>query len=788
MNLRNNYQKLKKHLRTGGLLYAFWRGVKYFTFLIKKQKERLKQLPKNMISKGKIKIICSDSGINIFWSDCEVTKGSGLNLGINTLGLWTDSSMADWLILEKGVDNFKIKVIFRYLPLSQIWSIKIKDGQEIEWQIDLEIEGYLHIDEFRIISLIAPRYKTWFSGYQQADFPRLDHHWHELCVNNTPTSLVGVRFSVGGKFLPSFVLETPYKNLLPFIQNPPLNINTRLIGFRYINPEEKKDYSPGQYHLFSGRINLFEDNFLLDNKIENLRRNSFETVVKEKTKDRKSIRKLKILLANLPWQRDGKIGVRAGSRWPHIKDKSEGNYLPFPFFLAYATSLLQKHNIDANLVDAIAEETAEDKFLEKILGKDFDYLVAETSVPSFYDDLKILKRIHHTARMPIILCGPNSEIYKPEFLKKYPFIDFVLFGEYEFTLLELVKALQKDKTLSGINGLIYCNGNGIVKNPRREPLDINLLPWPYRENLPMNKYWDLPGDIPYPSVQMITSRGCPFGCNFCLWPQVLYQNNIYRVRDINDVVDEMEYLVKEKGFKSVYFDDDTFNIGKERMLKFCRTVKERGLHNIPWAIMARPDLMEEEILTEMKSAGLWAVKYGVETIHDKLLDNCQKNMDFRKANRMIRMTTDLGIKTHLTFSFGLDGETKESMQGTIDYVLNLRPNSVQFSILTPFPGTRLFEEMDKQGRILTKDWSKYDGHHQCIFQPDNLSPAELGNTKRQAYRIWGEHLRKRRGLRGDMKRLGDYLKKYGFTATLFKTLDYLNFIWIKEKQYLNGNR
>ncbi|MEI7902467.1 MAG: hypothetical protein WCK89_19635, partial [bacterium] len=205
--------------------------------------------------------------------------------------------------------------------------------------------------------------------------------------------------------------------------------------------------------------------------------------------------------------------------------------------------------------DAVAEQIHEEQFIKNIMAMDFNFLVAETSVPSFYEDMRMLEKISQKARVQIIICGPNHEIYQPQFLREHPFIDFVLYGEYEFTLLELVKIFRKNKELSSINGLIWRDGDKVVKNPPRELCDINLLPWPYREGLPMAKYLDLPGNIPAPSAQMFASRGCPFGCNFCLWPQVLYQGNHYRTRDLEDVVDEMEFLIKKMGFKSVYFDD-----------------------------------------------------------------------------------------------------------------------------------------------------------------------------------------------------------------------------------------
>ena len=162
-------------------------------------------------------------------------------------------------------------------------------------------------------------------------------------------------------------------------------------------------------------------------------------------------------------------------------------------------------------------------------------------------------------------------------------------------------------------------------------------------------------------------------------------------------------------------------------------------------------------------------------------------MDIQKTDKMIRLTKELGIKVHLTFTFGLAGETIDTVGRSIDYALGLDPESVQFSILTPFPGTKLFEELDKQGKILIKDWSKYDGHYTCVFQPDNLSPQDLEQSKRRAYQLWGEHLRKKRGLRGDIKRFLDYLRKKGLRCAFLKALDYLKFVWFKKGQYLNAN-
>ncbi|MFA5369526.1 MAG: radical SAM protein [Candidatus Omnitrophota bacterium] len=480
----------------------------------------------------------------------------------------------------------------------------------------------------------------------------------------------------------------------------------------------------------------------------------------------------KILLVNLPWQKDGSWGVRAGSRWPHLKDKSEADYMPFPFFLAYASSLLKKNAFDSKVIDCPAERMDEDAFMDNIRSIAPGLIVAETSIPSFNFDMKVLKGLACPGRA-IILCGPNSLIYDEAFLKEHSYIDYVLRAEYEFTLLELVRSRLTGGDLRRVKGIVYRDKGRIIKTPDREPFDVDLLPWPDRAGLPMEKYLDAPGEMPTPSVQMLASRGCPFGCNFCLWPQVMYRGRHYRARAVKDVVDEMEYLVRERKFKSVYFDDDTWNIGRERILDFCKEVKKRGLHTTPWAIMARADLMDKEVLAELKSAGLWAVKYGVESCAQDLVKRSNKNMRLKDSFRMIAFTKALGIKVHLTFCFGLDGETKETVHESIKQALGLGPDSVQFSILTPFPGTALFELLDKSGRILTRDWSKYDGHYHCVFQPDRLGPGDLEQAKARAYQIWAEYSKKRIGPLAGLKRFVFYMRAKGPGFAVSRAFNYI---------------
>lgn len=273
----SNYKKFKRHRKHGGYMYAAWRGIKYANFLVRRlflehPGPCFPQASGNAIAQGPLKIVCADRGIKIFWNNAEVTSGAGLNVSINTLGLWTDSTRAEWRILEQDEHGFKIKVVFKELPLSQNWIVSIA-GQQIHLDIDMEIEEWLFIEELRILCLISPRYKSWLSNFHQQDFPRQNRDWQHLCMESVPALLIGARFPIEGEFLPAVVLEPCEERVqaLPLVHNPPSGVPLHIIGLRNVLLQGKKEFYPGRYHLFSGRVTLMHEESLLDNKIEKLR-------------------------------------------------------------------------------------------------------------------------------------------------------------------------------------------------------------------------------------------------------------------------------------------------------------------------------------------------------------------------------------------------------------------------------------------------------------------------------------------------------------------------------------
>jgi len=438
-------------------------------------------------------------------------------------------------------------------------------------------------------------------------------------------------------------------------------------------------------------------------------------------------------------------GVRAGSRWPHFENQHH-EYMPFPFFLAYATAVLEQADQDVMLVDGIAERLDDESFYERIERFGPGIVLLEVSTSSIKKDEEHWRAIRQRLgpEVKIALSGIHWLMHEPAWLAEHPEVDFVLVGEYEHTLRDLVQRLDQERALDEIPGLIWRDEAGTSHFGGRRPVIQNLdeLPWPARHFLPMYDYRDEPGSIPRPSVQMWASRGCPYRCSFCAWPQIMYGGFKYRTRHVTDVIDETEWLVREWGFKSVYYDDDTFNIGKRRMLQFCREFRERRL-GVPWAIMARIDGMDEEVLEEMAESGLAALKYGVESADQGIVDRCGKRLDVSKVREVVGATHALGIKTHLTFMFGLPGETRESARRTIDLALELMPESVQFTLATPFPGSALFDQMVKEGKLRTTDYDQYDGFHTAVVSTDELGSDDLEAILAEANERWGGRFSKR---------------------------------------------
>ena len=428
--------------------------------------------------------------------------------------------------------------------------------------------------------------------------------------------------------------------------------------------------------------------------------------------------KKKIALINPPWIEQNKFGIRAGSRWPYMVLKlSDGDTIPYPFFLGYATALLKKNGVSVALYDAIARGDSIEEFFEKLYFLKPDIIFLETSTPSFNYDISLLKKIKELfPKIILIIGGTHAAIY-PELLKKYCFIDYLISGEYEEVLVDLVDALSSDNIdkITDIKGLAFIDKkeNSVIINPAQKPVDINQLPFPER-NEDIYKYNEMLAPV-RPNVSLMATRGCAYCCNFSLWPQTLYKNNLYRKRNVLSVVEEISYLKNNFNFQFFYFDDDSINLDSNFFNNLCNAIISEKL-NIRWGCMGNINTIDATMLRNMADSGCEFIKLGVESGVDIILCSIKNGITRAKIIEKLMLFKNFNIKRHLTFSIGHSEETEETLKQTLDLIDLIKPESLQISYLTPFPGTRLYDglnledkkELSFNGFEITKSFCKTD--------------------------------------------------------------------------------
>jgi anaerobic magnesium-protoporphyrin IX monomethyl ester cyclase len=233
----------------------------------------------------------------------------------------------------------------------------------------------------------------------------------------------------------------------------------------------------------------------------------------------------------------------------------------------------------------------------------------------------------------------------------------------------------------------------------------------------------------------MTSRGCPGQCTYCCTKQLFGLR--YRTRSVNNIVEEIEFVIKKFGAREIHIWDDNFAVNKKQLLEFCKKIKEKGIHKkvvfaVPQGL--RVDQVDEEILRALKSINVYSVGFGVESGNQKILDLCKKGTTLEQSRRAIKMAKKIGLEVWAFFIFGLYGDTEETMRQTIDFAKELDPDFAKFLILKPFPGTEIFEQLDKCGLILERDYNKYGLYEKPIHNLPKASREKILEMQNIAFR------------------------------------------------------
>lgn len=408
-----------------------------------------------------------------------------------------------------------------------------------------------------------------------------------------------------------------------------------------------------------------------------------------------------------------------------------------PLGLAYLAAQLKITNkkLGVQIIDAAALDYSISQILAEV-KKMAPEIVGLTSVtPNFSETVKIARQIKGPNNPPLVILGGPHVTAQPTALKDSCF-DFGVLGEGEETLAELILSLEKKEANFGkIKGLAFRQKQKLIINPSRPYLtNLDKLPFPARELLPPLSFYK-PSPSMYrrlPMATIITSRGCPFRCFFC--SRSVF-GNFYRTRSPKNVVDEMEILIKNFGAQEIKIQDDTFNVDEERVLEICRLILKRRL-KFTWTCLARADLVTYRMLKYLRRAGCWQIAYGIESGNQKVLNTIRKGLSLEKIKRAVKLTHEAGIESRGFFMLGLPGETKETLQQTINLANQLPLDVANFFLTIPFPGTELAQKATKFGRVRKGKHQDYLYQVATIppFIPYGLTANQIEKSLHKAYR------------------------------------------------------
>jgi len=412
--------------------------------------------------------------------------------------------------------------------------------------------------------------------------------------------------------------------------------------------------------------------------------------------------------------------------------KSERGFDP-PLGLLYLAGYLKKYSDhEIKIIDAQVER--------------FDYLKLRDEIKKFSPDiigitamtftlLDVLKTTEISKeccpKSKIVIGGPHVQIY-PEETASLKNIDYVVLGEGEKIFLELIKNINNPEKLKLIKGLVFKENDKIINTGRPDYFNnLDEIPFPPREILPYKKYFSLLAKEKTITT-MFTSRGCPFQCAFCDRPAM---GRNFRARSAKNVVDEIEKCLN-LGIKEIFIYDDTFTVDRKRVMNICNEIINRNL-KFTWDIRARVNTVDEEMLILLKRAGCERIHYGVEAGTEKILKVLNKQITLDQTLKTFKLTRKFKIQTLAYFMIGAPTETKEDIMATIDFMKKLNPDFVQITLLTPFPGTKVYQWALEQ-KIFNDYWKDFAKNPQAGFKTKywtkELSKEELEKLLIIAYK------------------------------------------------------
>jgi len=423
---------------------------------------------------------------------------------------------------------------------------------------------------------------------------------------------------------------------------------------------------------------------------------------------------------------------------PYFKKFSRGQRSPavtksgtiyFPIWLSYCAGVLEKNNFDVTFIDAPARGLEMIDIMDIMRDINPALVVMDSTTPSILNDIDVLRRLKAEFKEPFyVFVGTHPSARTHEVMEQCPELDAIARGEYDYTIRDLAIALEEGSSIEKVRGLTFRKNGGLVDNADGEIIkDLDELPMVskvYKRHLDYKDYFN-PNAL-YPQVTIITGRGCPQRCTFCVFPQTLH-GRAYRARSPENVAEEFLYIEREfEDAKAVFIEDDTFTTDKKRCREISRLLIEKGV-KISWTANARADV-DYETMHIMKKAGCRSLCVGFESGDEEILGNIHKDITLDDMYRFMEDAKRAGMLIHGCFMAGCPGETKETLEKTLALAKRLNPDTVQFYPIMIYPGTEAYEWYNQRGYVKVSDYSQWltaAGLHNSIIETPDLNGKEL---------------------------------------------------------------
>jgi len=428
---------------------------------------------------------------------------------------------------------------------------------------------------------------------------------------------------------------------------------------------------------------------------------------------------------------------------------------------------MKVHGYKAKIIDMDTEGKNIDDIIQEISQYSPDVIGISATSPVVPMAKLTASKIKERFNIPVVIGGVHVTVAPEQAMREGKSFDYGIIGEGEITLLELVEALARGDSVNRIKGLIYRDGENVLRTePRPYIQDLDSLPIPDRTLLNLDRYtFSIPKKGTGRITLMMTNRGCPFQCVFCS-ARTIWGTRV-RWRSVGKVLEEIEHIVNGLHIKYITFADDTLTLKRDRMIEICNGILERNIQ-FNWEGMTRANTVDEELLKLMKKAGLVRLSFGIESGDPEILRKIKKGVTVEEVKRAYKSAYKLGIETRGSVMIGHPYETKRTVMKTLWFIRNLKEcMQAYINITTPFPGTELYEMVlrgEGGTRLLTKDLAQYRRYGNPVMEVNDLTKKDLIKLQRLGFIMFFLTFRRiiynlrRAGILAGMKNAGGFIK------------------------------